>query len=198
MLPPNLPGYARYCSYPHNLARARQLAAASGTVGQTVTVAAGPSNGPQSAYLVSVLQSLGYKARLETFKNRDKYRATVLSGRRYQTAPIGWFADYPSSSQFFTPVFTCATAHQPLGVNFNYAGFCDPRIDRQIDRATTLQINDPLAAAALWSKLDRDVMHQAPWVPVGNRQEVDFVSRRVGNYQFNPQWGPLFDQMWVR
>jgi hypothetical protein len=24
------------------------------------------------------------------------------------------------------------------------------------------------------------------------------VSERLGNYQFNPQWGPLFDQMWVR
>jgi hypothetical protein len=25
-----------------------------------------------------------------------------------------------------------------------------------------------------------------------------FVSRRVGNYQYSPQWGPLFDQMWVK
>jgi YVTN family beta-propeller protein len=197
VLPPNLPGYARYCSYPHNLTRAKQLVTASGTIGQTVTVPASPSSVPQSAYLVSVLKSLGYKARLKKFKTRDEYRTAVLSGRRYQTAPIGWFADYPSSSQFFTPVFTCATAHQPLNVNFNLAGFCDRLIDREIDRATTLQINDPLAAAALWSKLDRDVMHHAPWVPVGNRWEVDFVSRRVGNYQYNPQWGALLDQMWL-
>jgi YVTN family beta-propeller protein len=194
VLPPNLPGYVRYCSYPHNLAKARQLVAASGTVGQTVTVAAGPSKVPQSAYLVSVLQSLGYKARLKT---GDEYSTAVLKSRRYQTAPIGWFADYPSSSQFFTPLFTCATAHQPIGVNNNLAGFCDHRIDREINNATTLQINDPLAAAALWSKLDRDVMQQAPWVPYGNRTEVDFVSRRIGNYQFNSQWGPLLDQMWL-
>ena len=28
-------------------------------------------------------------------------------------------------------------------------------------------------------------------------RRADFVSRRVGNYQYNPQWGALLDQMWV-
>jgi hypothetical protein len=27
---------------------------------------------------------------------------------------------------------------------------------------------------------------------------TDFVSRRVGNYQYNPQLGVLLDQLWVR
>jgi len=27
---------------------------------------------------------------------------------------------------------------------------------------------------------------------------TDFVSRRVGNYQYNPQQGVLIDQPWVR
>ena len=27
---------------------------------------------------------------------------------------------------------------------------------------------------------------------------VDFVSPRSGNYQHNPQWGLLVDQLWVR
>jgi hypothetical protein len=35
-------------------------------------------------------------------------------------------------------------------------------------------------------------------VPTYNRKEVDFLAKRVGNYQFHPQWGPLIDQMWVR
>jgi hypothetical protein len=26
---------------------------------------------------------------------------------------------------------------------------------------------------------------------------VDLVSRRVGNYEFSPQWGTLVDQLWV-
>jgi hypothetical protein len=35
-------------------------------------------------------------------------------------------------------------------------------------------------------------------VPLVNSREVVFVSRRVGNVQSNPEWGVLFDQMWVR
>jgi hypothetical protein len=27
---------------------------------------------------------------------------------------------------------------------------------------------------------------------------VGFVSKRVGNYQYNPQFGVLIDQVWVR
>jgi hypothetical protein len=35
-------------------------------------------------------------------------------------------------------------------------------------------------------------------VPTYNRQNVDLVSERVGNYQYHPQWGPLLDQLWVK
>jgi hypothetical protein len=31
-----------------------------------------------------------------------------------------------------------------------------------------------------------------------NPRRVDYVSARVGNCQFNPQVGTLFDQLWVR
>ena len=27
---------------------------------------------------------------------------------------------------------------------------------------------------------------------------TDFISQRVGNYQYNPQLGVLLDQLWVR
>ena len=71
-------------------------------------------------------------------------------------------------------------------------------IDAEIARARSLQTSDPQAAAQLWSKVDRDIVDQAPWVVHGNPRATDFVSRRVGNYQYNPQWGALLDQMWVR
>jgi hypothetical protein len=35
-------------------------------------------------------------------------------------------------------------------------------------------------------------------VPISNQLGSVFVSRRVGNYQYNPQWGILVDQLWVR
>jgi hypothetical protein len=31
-----------------------------------------------------------------------------------------------------------------------------------------------------------------------NPNNLDFVSKRVGNYEYNPQWGLLADQAWVK
>ena len=35
-------------------------------------------------------------------------------------------------------------------------------------------------------------------VPFGNDVALTLVSRRTGNYQVNPEWGVLLDQLWVR
>jgi peptide/nickel transport system substrate-binding protein len=50
----------------------------------------------------------------------------------------------------------------------------------------------------MWSAVDRRVTALAPWVPLVSFQIVDFVSARVGNYQFHPLWGILLDQLWVQ
>ena len=93
---------------------------------------------------------------------------------------------------------TCASFHPRTNYNQNYAGFCDPRIDAEIARASALQTSDPNAAGLLWSKVDRDIVDQAPWVVIASFSNRDFVSRRVRNYIYNPQWGALLDQLWVR
>jgi hypothetical protein len=49
-----------------------------------------------------------------------------------------------------------------------------------------------------WARIDHELADQAPLVPLVNRTWIDFVSKRVGNYQFSWQAGPLLDQFWVR
>jgi peptide/nickel transport system substrate-binding protein len=193
ILPPNSVGYVRSCLYPNDLARAKRLVAASGTTGSTVTVSTGPFALRASAYLVSVLKSLGYNARLDAHKSVDAFHAVRDRGQA-EIAPAGWSADFPGASSFFTQSLTCNTARDPA---FNLAAFCDPRIDREIDRARTIATGSQAAAVA-WSRIDRDVMQEAPWIPIANGAGVDLISRRVGNYQFNPFWGVLLDQLWVR
>ena len=41
----------------------------------------------------------------------------------------------------------------------------------------------------LWAKADRQFTDQAPVVPLATPSIIDFVSHRVGNYQYNPQLG---------
>jgi peptide/nickel transport system substrate-binding protein len=82
--------------------------------------------------------------------------------------------------------------------NLNNAQFCDRGIDRQIERAVSLQATDPDAARRRWESIDRQLADQAPWVPLVNLKSVDIVSKRVGNYQNSPSIGVLIDQLWVR
>lgn len=81
----------------------------------------------------------------------------------------------------------------PLGI-INY---CDPEFDAAFDHALQLQTTDRAAAITEWTALDHravDLSLLAPFVNGG----ADFVSERVGNYQFSPAYEALFDQMWVQ
>ena len=67
-----------------------------------------------------------------------------------------------------------------------------------MDEATRLQITDLAAAHRRWSSIEHAITDRAPWVALVSRSWVNMASERLGNFQANPQWGPLVDQMWVR
>ncbi len=210
VLPPDVAGYQRYCPYtaaPHasgagawtapDMERARKLVRSSGTAGQAITVWISPGIGfgaRAGRYIVSVLHSLGYHARYQLaadpFSNEDKIHL--------QAGFSGWYPDYPAPGGFFDATLTCRAYNRVNSENLNFAEFCDPAIDREMTRAGLLQTSDPEAASRLWAKVDRDVTDKAPWVAFANGVVVEVVSSRVGNYQYNPQFGSLLDQLWVR
>jgi peptide/nickel transport system substrate-binding protein len=80
----------------------------------------------------------------------------------------------------------------------NLPHFCDADIDRMLDEALGLQQVDTAAAGRAWAGIDRAVVDAAPWAPLLNIRELDFVSERVGNYQRHVHWGLLLDQVWVQ
>jgi peptide/nickel transport system substrate-binding protein len=212
VLPPNTEGYRRYCPYtlhPNkagtyagpDLARARRLVAASGTKGQPVTIwfydiPIGRRNGE---YIVSVLRSLGYKARLRTVP-----QSGVTWRPDRQAGVGGWGSDYPAASNFFVPLFTCRSYTGDLSTNENGSEFCNRHIDGEIARAGALQTVDPRAASRLWTKIDHEITDLAPWVVIRTGIATDFVSRRTGNYTscwlsyWNGSTAACLDRLWVR
>ena len=95
-------------------------------------------------------------------------------------------------------LFSCRSFVPRSTNNVNSSQFCDPRADALIRRATEAQASDPRAADALWARAERRVLDAAPAVPLFNPVDTDLVSARVRNDQYNPQWGFLPDQAWVR
>ena len=109
-----------------------------------------------------------------------------------------WAADYPAASAFINALFTCNSFRPGDGSQVNIAEFCDRNIDTKIKRALVLQASDPAAAGPLWADIDHRLVDKAPWVPTHTSNGLSLLSKRVGNYQYNPQWGVLLDQFWVR
>jgi peptide/nickel transport system substrate-binding protein len=201
ILPPNFPGYRARCSVAARRAtaldRARRLARASGTAGARVRVWVPARIAVQGRFFVSVLNSIGYRTRLVAVADPIVYYTKVVDSRvRAQAGYYTWVADYPSAADFIPPQLSCAAFRPASGQNGNMSEFCDPSIDAAIARATDEQ--DPAVATVRWQRIERSVLALAPVVPVYNRSHVDFVSERLGNYQYNPQWGLLLDQAWVK
>jgi YVTN family beta-propeller protein len=212
ILPPQIPGYRRYCPYTRSpsvdglwhgpdLARARELVAASGTTGMHITVWNTPT--PLAAVdetldTVTALRQLGYQVSLRLLPDSTYFSYTGDSRNQAQVIDGGWSADYPSADDFIGKL-TCNYFAPGNGLATTDASeFCDPALDMQIARAAALQTTDPSAAAALWAGLDRQFTDLAIWLPTVTPNEIDIISRRAGDYQYNPVWGTLIDQLWLR
>jgi peptide/nickel transport system substrate-binding protein len=142
--------------------------------------------------MVSVLDALGLRARLKVAGSIDAYFNTVNDPKsRVQVGWYPWVADYPSQIGFLASLFSCAEFVLPTR-------FCDPQVQRTLAQATAAEAQNPPAAPALWQKAERQILAQGPIVPIDNQQDANFVSKRVGDFQYHPQWGALLDQLWVR
>lgn len=213
VLPPSFPGYQQYCPYTASpapdghgpwtapdMAKARQLVTASGTKGQSVAIVnpntpLGKSTG---VYFQGLLQTLGYKVSLKLLSPQVANTFVKDSRHKVQITTTIWYQDYQAASDFLVVLTGCSGFQPNSGANANISEFCDRKIQPDMDRALALQSRDPAGAEQLWAKVDREVTDQAPIVAMFNPKVVTFVSKRLGNFQYNPQWGPLWDQVWVQ
>lgn len=187
IVPMNMYGYAPGCPFTiepgsgtwtaPDLDKAMRLVDASGTKGETVTLAVDPKATPIDAYLASVLKRLGY------------HPVFTRNGDHADLSPFGWNGDYPTASNFIAAV--CQT------------GGCDRlrRFHTLIARARAMQLTDPSRAGHLWAAADQALLKDGPpVVSLMTPLSLGFVSSHVGDYQFSPVAGssPVVDQMWVR
>jgi peptide/nickel transport system substrate-binding protein len=161
----------RYCPYSVNpsatgaysgpdLAKARKLIRASGTRGMRVTVLTDPHL-RDTAYVVSVLATLGYRASARPVAG-DRYNDLASNSRnRIQISVGGTLTDYPAPSNVIQTWLSCDSFTPRSDLNANRAGFCDPNVDAAIDRALALETSNPRAANRLWARIDRAIVDQA-------------------------------------
>jgi YVTN family beta-propeller protein len=201
---PGIPGYRRYCPYTSHpradggwtapdMARARRLVRQSGTAGERINLVASRDIGfippASTTYIGRVLRALGYRVHITIIPFA---KITAAMWDRFQISNDGnWIPEFPDPSSYLPSFFGCA------GANSN-GYYCDPAIDHEMRRAELLQPTQPAKSSALWETVDRRLTNAAEWVPTVASREVELTSHRLRNYEYNPVWGFLADQAWVR
>jgi peptide/nickel transport system substrate-binding protein len=210
ILPPAFPGYLKYCAYNSNssstyagpdIKKAKALVKASGTFGDKVAVVAqnDPVDESVGEYIEGVLNQIGYKATLKPLSQNIEFNYIQDTNNNVQISVTQWFQDYPAASDFLKVLLNCSNFHKATTNSINIAGLCDKAVDAQENTAENLELTNPTAANKLWGQIDETIMTKdAPWVPLFNPKLVDFVSKRVGNYQFSLQFYMYVDQLWVK
>ncbi|AVO36913.1 ABC transporter substrate-binding protein [Pukyongiella litopenaei] len=208
ILPPGFPSYEPYCPYTvgeggswsaPDMAKARALVEESGTAGQEVTIIAEDNTVSRAigVYLQDVLTELGYKAKVQAISQNIQFTYIQNTNNNVQISISQWFQDYPSPSNFLQVLFGCASFTPGSDASVNISGFCDEAIDAKMAEAVSLTLSDPEASAALWTEVDRDVTDAAPAAVLFTPKRVDFVSSRVKNFMFSPQFYWIINQSWV-
>jgi peptide/nickel transport system substrate-binding protein len=149
--------------------------------------------------MMRLLRRLGYRASLKVMADSRRYFHELSDSRvRAQAGINRWLADYPAPSNFLN-LLSCGNFTPAVSFgNGNLAEFCDPAIDARMRAAARVQTSNAQLANRRWAGVDRALVDAAPWVPLFNLNSVELVGSRVGGFRYNPFYGTLLDQLWVR
>jgi peptide/nickel transport system substrate-binding protein len=209
ILPPNFPGHQFYCPWTTkpgkqwagpDMAKAKELMQKAGAVGKDVTLIVQDRDPEREigTYLQSYLNQVGFHASLKPISANIEFTYIQNTKNNVQISLTDWYEDYPAPSDFLNVLFSCANFHPGSDASPNISGFCDHKIDAQMNQALTTQITDPESAYQMWAKIDQQVTDAAPVAPLFNPKKLDFVSQRLGNFTFSYQIQLIFSKVWVQ
>lgn len=209
LLPRGVPGWHEYCPFNtpagpvwqgSDLARAQALVRASGTAGQSVTIVTRDTAVDRSIglYLQSLLTDLGYRAATRPV-SENVFGGYVQNTRNNVQMSVNyWYPDYALPADYLYLKLACASFHPGKEISLNFAGYCDPAMDRAMQAAMTLWGSDRAAATQAWQRIDEQLTDTAAEIPLFQINVLDLSSARLGNYVYSQAYGRLLGQAWLR
>jgi peptide/nickel transport system substrate-binding protein/oligopeptide transport system substrate-binding protein len=184
--PPDLPGYDASCNpYNYDPAKAKSLLAEAGFPNGFSTKFFTDTTDPDPQVAEAIQQDLadvGIKVQLEK-QEFSTYLDTLFTPHAGPMQYIGWYQDYPDTSDFIDPILSCATT---VKGGSNAAQYCNKEVDAKA--AAAKGMTDEAAREAAYQEIERMIMADAPAVPIYYQERYNIVSKRTVGFAIHPVW----------
>ncbi|TDX49049.1 ABC transporter substrate-binding protein [Orenia marismortui] len=195
ILPPTMPGYNPDLEgYEFNIEKAKKLLAEAGYpdgLPGTYELAYNTSKKNQSIVeaIQSNLKQIGINI---TLMNMDwgTYIKKVDNGET-QMFRLAWIADYPDPDNFLYVLFHSDNA----GPGGNGAFYMNSEVDQMLDKARAMKPGKE--RLALYQKIEKQIVDDAPWIPVYYYTAPILVKPFVHNYVFTAQSALPLTNVWL-
>ncbi|TDW86203.1 MULTISPECIES: ABC transporter substrate-binding protein [Kribbella] len=182
LITPGIDGYTKYDSYEAppagDPAKAKQMLAAAGVSNLNLVLAADNTTGLGVAQAIQ--QGLKRAGITVTIKPLDSEPLTdLITGNKpdFDLTVSSWLPDFPSAIGNIQPLF----ASSEIGNGgYNISRYSNPAVDTAIAAATAEP--DRTKAAGLWAALDKQIMADAPVVPLIYARNAFLHGSKVQNF----------------
>jgi peptide/nickel transport system substrate-binding protein len=189
LITPGIDGYSKYDSYPAppqgDPEKAKQLLTAAGVSNLTLTIVADSDSGlPVAQAIQQGLKRAGITVKLRPIPSEALFDWVTGPKGDYDLTVSSWLPDFPSAAANIQPLFGSTEIGNG---GYNLSRYSNPTVDAAIAAATGEQ--DQAKAAGMWGALDKQIMADAPLVPLIYARNAFLHGSKVQNF-YLPAYPP--------
>ncbi|MEO3791843.1 ABC transporter substrate-binding protein [Nonomuraea sp. B10E15] len=181
--PPTVAGRVDYDPYPYNVEQATKLLAEAGLAdgfSLTLDTRPDPKMAAVAVAIQDALKQVKINVKINNIDTSTFYEVIGTPAQQHDAAVTGWCPDWASGATFLPPLFDGRNI--TTKGNANLAQIDDKAINERIDEIAAMTAVDEANAA--YGELDKEIMKQAPIVPLAYEKLILVVGSNIaGAYQ---------------
>lgn len=199
IMTPGMPGYEEFNLYDGgdkgDVDKAKKLLAEAGVTDLTLSLTypadASAIEEKEALSIKNSLAKAGITVELNGLDSDTWYELISSGGDGYDLTTSGWGADFPSGMSTIQPLFASSEIGNGGGNASNYS---NPDVDAAIDAAISEPDLDK--AGEMWAAIDKQIMEDAPIVPILVQRTQALAGSNIVNY-FIPAYPPFANELVV-